>query len=118
MNPKELWKATLGEIELQISKPNFITWLKSSELVERNEREGVVLVGLPNNFAKEWVRNRYHKLILGSLRNLDSSIRNVDYIVLTGAREVPARVATTKVSLAIIFPAACKRWVFPNPTPP
>ncbi|MFH0806634.1 MAG: chromosomal replication initiator protein DnaA [Candidatus Brennerbacteria bacterium] len=100
MNPKELWKATLGEIELQISKPNFITWLKNSELVERNEREGVALVGLPNNFAKEWVRNRYHKLILGSLRNLDSSIRNVDYVVLTGAREVPARVATTKIPSA------------------
>ncbi|MBI2278775.1 MAG: chromosomal replication initiator protein DnaA [Candidatus Brennerbacteria bacterium] len=96
MNPKELWKATLGEIELQISKPNFITWLKNSELIERNEREGVALVGLPNNFAKEWVRNRYHKLILGSLRNLDNSIRNVDYVVITGAREVPARVAVSK----------------------
>ena len=101
MNPKELWKAALGEIELQISKPNFITWLKNSELVERNNREGVALVGLPNNFAKEWVRNRYHKLILGSLRNLDSAIRNVDYVVLTGAREVPARVATTKVPVAV-----------------
>jgi chromosomal replication initiator protein len=101
MNPQELWKATLGEIELQISKPNFITWLKNSELVERNAREGVALVGLPNNFAKEWVRNRYHKLILGSLRNLDSSIRNVDYVVLTGAREVPARVATTKIPAAV-----------------
>lgn len=101
MNPKELWKATLGEIELQISKPNFSTWLKNSELVERNEREGVALVGLPNNFAKEWVRNRYHKLILGSLRNLDNSIRNVDYVVLTGVREVPARIATTKVSSVV-----------------
>lgn len=100
MNPKELWKATLGEIELQISKPNFVTWLKNSELIERNEREGVVLVGLPNNFAKEWVRNRYHKLILGSLRNLDSSIKNIDYVVMTGSREVPARVASNKVTHA------------------
>lgn len=96
MNPKELWKATLGEIELQISKPNFVTWLKNSELLEGSSRDGVALVGLPNNFAKEWVKNRYHKLILGSLRNLDTSVRNVDYVVLTGVREVPARVAATR----------------------
>jgi len=81
MEPKDLWNAVLGEIELQISKPNFLTWLKNSELIEKKEKEGIVLVGLPNNFAKEWVKNRYHKLILGSLRALDSSIKNVDYIV-------------------------------------
>ena len=77
----ELWRNVLGEIELQISRPNFLTWLKQSELVDRNDRDGVVLVSLPNNFAKEWVRNRYHKLILGSLRSIDSSIKNVDYVV-------------------------------------
>jgi chromosomal replication initiator protein len=58
-----------------------LTWLKNSQLLEKNEREGVVLVGLPNNFAKEWVKSRYHKIILGSLRNMDGSIKNVDYAV-------------------------------------
>lgn len=82
MDTKNLWQIVLGELELQISRPNFITWLKTSQLVNKNEKDGAVLVGLPNNFAKEWVRNRYHKMILGSLRNLDSSIRSVDYIVV------------------------------------
>lgn len=90
MELKELWKAALGEIELQISRPNFATWLKGSELLGKNEKEGVVLVGLPNNFAKEWVKNRYHKLILGSLRNIDGSIRNVDYAVLAQQRALAA----------------------------
>ena len=85
MDHNELWKAVLGEIELQISRPNFLTWLKNSQLVEHREKEGVVLVSLPNNFAKEWVRNRYHKLILGSLRTIDGSVRNVDYTVATSA---------------------------------
>ncbi len=83
MENKELWQSVLGDIELQISRPNFLTWLKNSQLLEKNEREGVVLVGLPNNFAKEWVKSRYHKLILGSLRNIDGSIKNVDYAVLS-----------------------------------
>lgn len=80
-NLNDLWQGALGEIEIQISRPNFLTWLKNSRLINKKESEGTVIVGLPNNFAKEWVKNRYHKLILGSLRNLDSSIRVVEYIV-------------------------------------
>ncbi|MEK7626767.1 MAG: chromosomal replication initiator protein DnaA [Patescibacteria group bacterium] len=81
MNTNQLWEAVLGEIEIQISRPNFLTWMKNSQLLQKNEKDGVVLVGLPNNFAKEWVKSRYHKIILGSLRNLDGSIKNVDYAV-------------------------------------
>ncbi|MFA6365033.1 MAG: chromosomal replication initiator protein DnaA [Candidatus Paceibacterota bacterium] len=83
MDHQEIWKTVLGEIELQISKPNFLTWLKNSQLIERDAREGIALVGLPNNFAKEWVKNRYHKIILGSLRNIDGSIKYVNYAVVS-----------------------------------
>ena len=81
MNLNDLWQGVLGEIEIQISRPNFLTWLKNSRLVNKKENDGIVVVGLPNNFAKEWVKNRYHKLILGSLRNMDNSIKVVEYIV-------------------------------------
>ncbi|MCL4399723.1 chromosomal replication initiator protein DnaA [Patescibacteria group bacterium] len=83
MNEKEIWKNVLGEIELQISKPNFLTWLKNSQLVSLDKKQGVGLVGLPNNFAKEWVKNRYHKIILTSIRNLEGSIKNLDYVVVS-----------------------------------
>lgn len=83
MNSEETWQSVLGEIELQISRPNFLTWLKQSRLLEKDKDSGVAIVALPNNFAKEWVRNRYHKLILGSLRNMDDSVKNVDYVVVT-----------------------------------
>lgn len=79
---KDMWKTVLGEIEVQISRPNFLTWLKQSQLVDKDEKEGLATVGLPNNFAKEWVKNRYHKLILGSLRSIDGSIKKIDYIVV------------------------------------
>lgn len=82
MDHNELWTAVLGDLEIQISKTNFLTWFKQSKILERRSGEGVVLVGLPNNFAKEWVKNRYHKLVLGSLRNFDSSVKGVEYAVV------------------------------------
>ena len=77
MELDELWKAALGEIELQVSKANFKTWLQNTSVA--NKKGGVVTIAVPNNFTKEWLENKYHKFILRSLRNLDSEIKDVTY---------------------------------------
>src|SRR3990167_1174467 len=79
MDRNELWQKVLGEVELQISRPNFITWFKNSSILEK--KDGTVTVGLPNNFAREWVENKYHNTIFGTLRTIDSGIRKVEYIL-------------------------------------
>ncbi|MDO8442683.1 MAG: chromosomal replication initiator protein DnaA [bacterium] len=79
MDLEQLWQSTLGEVELQISRPNFLTWLKNSKLTHKEN--GVVFVSLPNNFAKEWVENKYNKTILSVLRNFDDSAKKVEYVV-------------------------------------
>lgn len=79
MDLEQLWQSTLSEVELQISRPNFLTWLKNSRLTHKEN--GVVFVSLPNNFAKEWVENKYNKTILSVLRNFDDSAKKVEYIV-------------------------------------
>ena len=76
---QELWENVLSDIEIQVSKPNFLTWFKNSRLLEN--REGSALVALPNNFAKEWVESKYHKLILGSIRSIDGSTKQIEYVV-------------------------------------
>ncbi len=104
MNTKDAWETVLGEIELQISRPNFLTWLKQSQLLKKDEKDGVALVGLPNNFAREWVKNRYHKLILRSLRNIDGTIKSIDYIVINTQTQTinkPSRKGRQKSSEAL-----------------
>ena len=76
---EQLWGTVLSDIELRISKPNFLTWLKNSRLIEN--AEGSALVALPNNFAKEWVETKYHKLILGSMRSINGTTKHVEYVV-------------------------------------
>ncbi len=77
MDFNELWRAALGEIELQISKANFKTWLSNTSLIDK--KSGVVTIAVPNSFTKEWLENKYHKFILGSLRNIESDIKDVVY---------------------------------------
>lgn len=79
MNLEELWSLTLNEMEVQLSRPNFATWLKNSRLVDK--KEGTFYVALPNHFAKDWVENKYHKNILGVVRNFDSSAKKIEFVV-------------------------------------
>src|SRR3972149_4778604 len=80
MTTDQLWQTTLSEIELQISRPNFLTWLKNSQPLEKTD-DGKILIGLANNFAKEWVENKYHKIIFEILKNYDDSIKKIEYVV-------------------------------------
>ncbi len=83
MDLNQIWQSTLAELELQISRPNFLTWLKNSQLIKR-EDDGRIVVGLVNNFAKEWVENKYHKMIFETLHSLDETVKKVEYTVLIG----------------------------------
>lgn len=84
MDLEKLWQSTLAELELQITKPNFITWFKNSRLLEKSS-EGEVIVALANNFAKEWVENKYHKIISEIVFSLDNSVKRVKYTILSSS---------------------------------
>lgn len=86
MDTEKLWQSALAEIELQTSRLNFLTWFKNSRLIEKNDR-GEALVGLANNFAKEWVEHKYHKTIFTILKNLDDSVRKIEYRVIINNAE-------------------------------
>ncbi|PIR87860.1 MAG: chromosomal replication initiator protein DnaA [Candidatus Harrisonbacteria bacterium CG10_big_fil_rev_8_21_14_0_10_45_28] len=95
----ELWIAALGEIEIQVSKPNFITWFKNSHLLIK-EGNGAT-ISLPNNFAKEWIENKYCKVVLGALRALDETITKVDFVVAGGKEAVAQKKRTMNQSPAM-----------------
>ena len=76
---KNLWGEALNEIELNVSRANFVTWFKDTNI--NKEENGVVFVSVPNTFVKEWLSTKYHKFILKAVHNINSSIRNIDYII-------------------------------------
>jgi len=92
MDNKELWQSVLGELELQISKPNFQTWFKNSELLEKGG--DYVVIGLDSAFAKEWVETKYDKLILKIIRNFEPEIKEVRYQIQSSNK--PAVIAIKK----------------------
>ena len=72
------WQAALSELELQMTKATFATWVKPTELLaweskgessSGSARTRVVL-GTPNEYVKDWLENRLHTPIVRTLSGI------------------------------------------------
>ncbi|MFH1509236.1 MAG: chromosomal replication initiator protein DnaA [bacterium] len=82
MTHDEIWQAALGELELNLSKANFTTWFRNTSILSNND--GVVTIGVPNGFTKEWLKNKYHKSVFKVLQNVTNhGVREIHYEVST-----------------------------------
>jgi len=79
MNTKQLWKNCLAEIETGISKANFSTWFKNTSIAK--EDTGIIYIGVPNEFVRDWLMNKYHKLITKTIADEYENMRAVEYII-------------------------------------
>lgn len=76
---KTLWDTSLAEIEVSVSRANFATWFKDTFILKIND--GVAVIGVPNAFVKDWLSNKYGKIILKTLRDQSDEIKSVDFTV-------------------------------------
>lgn len=79
MTKKELWQSILAKLQSQMSPANFSTWFSNTSVAET--QNDLLEIYVPNNFVKEWVENRYYNQILKILREINSGISQVKFIV-------------------------------------
>jgi chromosomal replication initiator protein len=77
MQNDSLWQAVLGEIELSVSRGNFLTWFKNTELVKSDETTAVI--GVPNIFIKQQLERKYNSLISEVLVKNGIKPKSIEY---------------------------------------
>jgi len=75
----EMWDATLKIIKEKISKPSFETWLKDTTAVELDQN--TFIIGVPNDFIKEWLENHYVVLITEALYELTGAELTIKFTI-------------------------------------
>lgn len=85
--PEDLWQQVLQVLKQQLSKPAYETWLKSTRALSL--QEGVLLVGVPNEFARDWLQTRLYSLI----KSTASSTLKQDVEVEFRVMETPHKIA-------------------------
>jgi chromosomal replication initiator protein len=78
-----LWETALGRLQLQVTRPNYDTWLKDT--VGLRFEEGRFIVGAPSDFATEWLSTRLRPLIGKVLTALTGQGLDVGFEVLGAA---------------------------------
>jgi chromosomal replication initiator protein len=82
MHNSGLWQAVLGEIELSVSRGNFVTWFKNTELVKQNDE--VIVIGVPNIFVKNQLERKFNDLVAEVLVKNGVSSPQIEYKIHTG----------------------------------
>src|SRR6185295_16287699 len=77
MTNQQLWQAILGSLEISLSKANFNTWFKNTTIAERGP--DFIIIGVPSDFYKNWIANKYQTEILKSLKNIAPEIKELRY---------------------------------------
>ena len=86
MQQDSLWQAVLGEIELSVSRGNFMTWFKNTRLLRHDSK--LVVVGVPNIFIKQQLERKYNDLITDTLKKNGVVPEQIEYKIsaLTAVR--------------------------------
>jgi len=63
---QKLWQAVLGELQLQMTRPTFDTWLRGSQVLSCEK--GHFLVRVQHAYAVDWLHNRLRRVIERTLR--------------------------------------------------
>lgn len=86
-SPRTVWETALGQLELQVTRPNFETWLRNTTGLHLDNNE--LIVGVPTDFAIEWLRSRLTSTINRTVSQLLGDPASVSFQVL-GAPALPA----------------------------
>ena len=76
---QEIWEAALGELQIQVSKPNYRTWLAKTVGLSYQDKHFVV--GVPNPFIAEYLDKNQRSLIEKTLIGLTHHDANVIFQV-------------------------------------
>ena len=79
MNADQAWQAALGELQLQLTKPTFDTWVKSTYVI--SWEDGTFVIGVHNGYAKDWLENRLLTTIKRTLTGIIGRSVEVSFVV-------------------------------------
>ena len=79
MNAQQAWQATLGQLQMEMTKAAYDTWVRSAELV--SYEEDVFTIGVLNAYARDWLESRLTATVNRLLTGIMGRPHRVQFIV-------------------------------------
>lgn len=99
MTAERLWDAALGQLQLEMPRAAFDTWVRDAELL--TYEDGTFIVGVQNAYAKDWLEDRLRSTVTRVLTGIAGRSADVRFVVWQDEaqeEEQPPVLAVPKVS--------------------
>ena len=79
MQPEQVWQAALGQLQMEIPKSTFDTWVRGTCLL--THEDGSYVIGVSNAYAKDWLENRLRAAVKRTLSGIVGRTVEVRFVV-------------------------------------
>ncbi len=79
MNAKQLWQAALGELQMEMPRATFDTWVRDAELL--TFEDGSFVIGVQNAYARDWLHERLLSTVKRVLTKMVGASVDVRFVV-------------------------------------
>jgi len=81
MDARRAWQATLGQLQMELPKATYDTWVKNAELV--SHENNAFTIGVKNAYARDWLENRLTTTAERMLSGIMDAPQSVSFIIRT-----------------------------------
>jgi chromosomal replication initiator protein len=78
-SPEVIWQTAYGELQLQMPRETFDTWLRNARLIAHED--GTYVLGVQNIYAREWLEHRLKKPIVRTLSHVAGRSVEVRFVL-------------------------------------
>ncbi|NTW43014.1 MAG: chromosomal replication initiator protein DnaA [Anaerolineaceae bacterium] len=90
MNAQHAWKNLIGQLQMEMSKATFDTWVRSSEFIKYDQQE--FTIGVQNAYARDWLESRLSSTVNRILTGMMNEPVSVQFIVWHKEQSLPEQV--------------------------
>jgi len=70
MNAQQAWQATHGQLQMEMSKASYDTWVRDTQVVRYDEDNGIFTIGVKNAYACDWLDSRLKRIMESKLAGM------------------------------------------------
>ena len=79
MNAQQAWQAARGQLQLEMPKAAFDTWVRNTEYL--SYEDGSFMIGVPNAYARDWLQSRLTSTVTRLLTGMMNRTVEVRFVV-------------------------------------
>ena len=86
MNAEQAWQSVLGQLQMEMPRASFDTWVRDTRVVAYDE--GVLTVGVRNAYARDWLESRLLSTVARLLAGMMDRSVDVRFVITNGQEPI------------------------------